>query len=48
MHDVKKKKKMVRNTTKNLPAIVRHTLKLLQHLLQDFLSVSDHFETLRI
>ena len=27
--------------------MVRHTLKILQHLLQDFLSVSDHFTTLR-
>ena len=28
--------------------MVRHTLKILQQLLQDFLSVSDHFMTLRI
>ena len=27
--------------------MVRHTLKILQHLLQDFLSVSDHFTALR-
>ena len=30
------------------PKMVRHTLKNLQHLLQDFLSVSDHFGTLCI
>ena len=28
--------------------MVRHTLKILQALLQDFKSVSDHFGTLRI
>ena len=28
--------------------MVRHTLKILQHLLQDFKNVSDHFGTLRI
>ena len=28
--------------------MVRHTLKILQHLLQDFQSVSDHFGTLCI
>ena len=28
--------------------MVRHTLKILQHLLQDFKSVSDRFSTLRI
>ena len=28
--------------------MVRHTLKVLQHLLQVFKSVSDHFETLCI
>ena len=28
--------------------MVRHTLKILQHLLQDFESVSDHFGTSRI
>ena len=27
--------------------MVRHTLKILQHLLQDFYSLSDHFTTLR-
>ena len=27
--------------------MVRHTLKILQHLLQDFKSVSEHFTTLR-
>ena len=27
--------------------MVRHTLKALQHLLQDFKSVSEHFTTLR-
>ena len=27
--------------------MVSHTLKILQQLLQDFLSVSDHFTTLR-
>ena len=27
--------------------MVRHALKILQHLLQDFQSVSDHFTTLR-
>ena len=27
--------------------MVRHTLKILQHLLEDFYSVSDHFTTLR-
>ena len=27
--------------------MVRHTLKILQHLLQDFQSVFDHFTTLR-
>ena len=27
--------------------MVRHTLNILQHLLQDFKSVSDHFTTLR-
>ena len=27
--------------------MVRHTLKILQHLLQDFYNVSDHFTTLR-
>ena len=27
--------------------MVRHTLKILQHLLQDFLSVSDHFTAMR-
>ena len=30
------------------PEMVGHTLKSLQHLLQDFQSVSDHFETLYI
>ena len=28
--------------------MVRHTLKVLQHLLQDFKSVSQHFMTLRL
>ena len=28
--------------------MVRHTLKILQHVLQDFESISDHFEALRI
>ena len=28
--------------------MVRHTFKILQHLLQDFLSVSDHFGPLCI
>ena len=28
--------------------MVRQTLKILQHLLQDFLSLSDHFRTLCI
>ena len=28
--------------------MVRYTLKILQHLVQDFQSMSDHFETLRI
>ena len=28
--------------------MVKHTLKILQHLLQDFESVSDHFGTLCI
>ena len=28
--------------------MIRHTLKILQHLLQDFLSLPDHFGTLRI
>ena len=27
--------------------MARHALKILQHLLQKFLSVSDHFTTLR-
>ena len=30
------------------PKMVRHTLKILQYLLQDFCSVSDHFQTLFI
>ena len=30
------------------PEMVGHTLKSLQHLLQDFQSVPDHFETLYI
>ena len=29
------------------PKMVRHTLKILQHLQQDCQSVSDHFTTLR-
>ena len=32
----------------NVPKMVRHTLKILQQMQQDFLSVSDHFGTLCI
>ena len=30
----------------NVPKMVRHSSEILQHLLQDFKSVSDHYEIL--
>ena len=33
--------------TAQCPKMVRHTLKILQQMLQAFQSVSDHFTTLR-